>query len=80
MYGKYITTRNRKIVQLNKDGTFVKEWVSISEAQRTFSTRVNISGVCRGERNYAKGFIWKYAEDYYGIKPERKTRKKKVIE
>lgn len=78
MYGKHITARNRKIVQLNKDGTFVKEWVSISEAQKAFSTRVNISGVCRGERSHAKGFIWEYAEDYYGIKPERKTRKKKI--
>lgn len=62
------------------DGVFVREYNSITDAQKLFTTRVNISAVCRGERKSAKGFIWKYAEDYYkGIKPERKTTRKKKI-
>lgn len=64
------------------DGVFVREYNSITDAQKLFTTRVNISAVCRGERKSAKGFIWKYAEDYYnykGVKPEKKTRKKKVV-
>lgn len=75
MYGKSVV--NRKIVQLSLNGEFIQEYNSITEAQKTFTTKVNISAVCRGKRKQAKGFIWKYTEDYYGIKPEKKTRKKK---
>lgn len=79
MYGKSVV--NRRIVQLSMNEVFVREYNSITDAQKLFTTRVNISAVCRGERKSAKGFIWKYAEDYYnkGIKPERKTRKKKEV-
>lgn len=79
MFGKKAATR-RKVVQLDLDGNFIKEWDCIADAQHKYNT-AHISAVCRGKRGYDKGFVWRYSEDYYaGIKPERKTRKKKVVE
>lgn len=77
MYGKKAPTR-RKVVQLDLNGNFIKEWDCIEDAQQKYNTR-HISVVCRGQRKYTAGYIWKYVEDYYGIKPEKKTRKKKVV-
>lgn len=70
--------RRRRIVQLDLDGNFIREWDCIADAQTTYNT-AHISAVCRGKRHHDKGFIWKYTEDYYGIKPEKKTRKKKEV-
>jgi hypothetical protein len=63
----------RKIVQLSKDGVFIRSFNSIREAGRHLQTHdktnsVNaessISSVCRGKKKSAYGFIWKYLSDY----------------
>ena len=52
---------NSKIVLQIKDGQIIAEFCSITEAMNI--TKINDSGIsacCRGERNTAGGFFWKY--------------------
>ena len=49
------------ILQLNKDGTFVKEWPSAHEAQRQLG--ISQSHIChclKGRHKSACGFVWRY--------------------
>lgn len=65
--GKLIHGANpqRAVVRLTKDSIFVDEFVSSCEADRqTGIYQQNIGKVCRGIRNYAGGFIYKFKEDY----------------
>ena len=54
----------KKIVQLNMDGVFIKEWESASEARRNVKNTSKISEVCRGVLQTAGGFKWMYKEGY----------------
>lgn len=54
------------VVQLTLDGEFVKEWPCISEAHKEH--KGHIGQCCRGERETAGGFKWKYKKDYTNIK------------
>lgn len=48
------------IIQLSKDGNFIKEWESISEAASFFNTSRHCIGHCvSGNRKTYKGFIFK---------------------
>ena len=51
--------RNMKISQYKMDGTFVDSYHSIMEAKRQTGFS-HIGDVCRGKRNHAGGFKWKY--------------------
>ena len=55
-----------KIVGINqytKYGEFICEWNSLTEIENTlFICLSNIIKCCKGERNFAGGFIWKYKE------------------
>ena len=54
----------RRVVQLNKDGSFVGEWAYIKLAGDTLNINSShISACCRGVRKSAGGFVWKYKED-----------------
>ena len=57
--------RNNKlckpVLQFDLNGNFIREYFSASEAQRL--TGINkITPCCRGERNKAGGYIWKYKQ------------------
>jgi hypothetical protein len=54
--------QRRRILQFSKNGEFIKEWPSISEAQRTLPNCKNIQKVASGERPTCGGFIWKYKD------------------
>lgn len=59
----------RHIVQLDLDNNFIERWNSIAEAsEATGICRTNIGECCRGNRKHAKGYKWKYEEDYEGPK------------
>ena len=50
------------ILQLAKDGTFVKEWQSQREAERKLG--ISQSHIChclKGRKKSAGGFVWRYA-------------------
>ncbi|WP_431133696.1 NUMOD1 domain-containing DNA-binding protein [Psychroserpens mesophilus] len=54
-------TRKKKVLCFNqKEGTII-EFDSVAEASKvTGCNKSSIAKVCRGERNHAGGFIWKY--------------------
>jgi group I intron endonuclease len=53
--------RNRKVYQYEKDGTFVKEWFNISEAERQLGHK-NISYAALGKLKTCGGFKWSYTK------------------
>lgn len=54
---------SKSVLQFDKNGNFIKEWPSISEAARiTNMSAGTIVGCCKGRRKTYKGFIWKYKE------------------
>lgn len=53
---------SKKVLQYNTDGTLVKEWVSLSEVQRSLGyAKQNVSASCKGTNKTAYGYIWRYA-------------------
>ena len=54
----------KKILQYDLEGNFIKEWKSGSEAGRQLNIgQSNISACCRGLRKQANGFVWKFKEE-----------------
>jgi group I intron endonuclease len=55
---------NKPINQYDKQGNFIKEWVSIKEAETFYRPKPvlqdNIGACCRGLQNSAYGFVWKF--------------------
>ena len=53
------------IVQLNLDGTFVKEWISCANAARTLGVNdVAIRNCCNHKTKTSHGFIWVKLSEY----------------
>ena len=66
-YGNRNTTmveqRRRDVVMMSDDGTIIREFPSIQEAARAVGISAgHICRVCKGERNKAGGYRWKYKE------------------
>ena len=54
----------KAVLQYALDGTFIKEWKSIREAEKYYPlANKNIASVCTGKRKTAAGYIWKYREN-----------------
>lgn len=63
----YNKDKERKIVQLNLDGSLVRIWDSMRQAERDGGFRnSHISKCCMGCKRYKthKGYKWMYYEDY----------------
>lgn len=51
----------RPVLQYDKDGNFIREWGTITEAGTTLNINYgNIYSVCQGQRKTAGGYMWKY--------------------
>ena len=64
--GKFgvLSPHARKVVQLDKDMNFIKIWDAIADAGRELKIKhYNISTVCKGKRNFAGPYKWRYPED-----------------
>ena len=59
----YVSPCNIAIVQLDKNGGFIKEYRSIAYAIRETNI-IHICECCQGKRKSAGGFRWMYKEDY----------------
>lgn len=63
--GKYIGSNSPSSVAVNQyalDGTFIKTWRSIIEAERELGViHQHISKVCKGQRKQTGGYKWSYA-------------------
>lgn len=61
MFGK-IPANAKRVLQLSKEGDFIKEWASVAEAQRSLNI-CNIAVVCQGKRSLAGGYKWEYSSN-----------------
>jgi hypothetical protein len=60
---KTIKSQRKPVLQLDITGLFIKEHVSLSEAERELNiSKDNIIGCCQGKRYTCGGFKWKYKE------------------
>ena len=60
--GIFNTKTSKTVIQLNKDGSLVRVWPSVSEVVRQLHfNQGNISACCRGEHHSAYGYRWCYA-------------------
>ena len=51
----------KPILQYSKDGEFIKEWVSCTEASRVLGiAKSGITSCCQGIYKSAGGFVWRY--------------------
>jgi group I intron endonuclease len=56
------SAKNKKCNQYTKDGTFIKEWKSLTLAANKLGIiQQHISAVCRNRRTFAGNYKWKYA-------------------
>lgn len=59
----------KPVLQYDLNGNFIKEWKSAREVYNVLKIQYkNISKCCKGERNKAGGYIWKFkdkGENYY---------------
>lgn len=56
-----IKIKSKPVLQFSLDGKFIQEFSSVNEVCRLFGYKQGaISNVCRGERNRAYGFKWRY--------------------
>jgi group I intron endonuclease len=52
---------NKPIIQYNKQGIFIKEWINATEAAKNLNkASVAISECCNEKRKSAYGFVWKF--------------------
>lgn len=53
----------KAVLQYSLDGKLLNEWKSISEAEKACpKAKGKISAVCKGSRNKAGGYVWKYKD------------------
>lgn len=54
--------KNKKIIQYNLNGEFIKEWKSLQEAEifLNVNNNTNISACCLNKQKTAWGYIWKF--------------------
>jgi hypothetical protein len=55
-------TSCKKVIQLNMDGDFIKEWESLIQVKNELN--IQIGSACLGKAKQAGGFKWKYEKDY----------------
>ncbi len=77
-YDKNKNDTFRKVKQYSLDGRFIKEFPTITEAQKSINLRYGIGPCCKGVSKTAGGFQWKYSDDPKEILPiETKRAKRK---
>lgn len=64
-YKKKNNKNKTPIIQLDKNGNFISEYESISEASKKIGiSSSKICMCCKGKREYTKGYKFKYKKDY----------------
>lgn len=65
--GQSKPNNNRKVLQYDKNGNFIKEWSNISlilKKMNKSQSNGNINNCCSGRTKNAYGYIWKYGEKW----------------
>lgn len=81
-YKPYIPD-TKKVIQLDLNGNFIKEWISGQQASKELNLKTsNISRCCRHERKSYENYIWIFKDEYdpnknykYNAKSEGKAKK-----
>lgn len=61
---KTIDKTRKPVNQYDLNGNLIKTWYSMNEASGTLNiTQQNISKCCKGQRQKAGGYVWKYAKE-----------------
>ena len=69
---KDIKTKVIRIVQLDLNGNFIREWDSIKEASKeTNISDTDISKNCKKYTKRAGTYVWMYEREYYKISPNK---------
>lgn len=64
MYGNTQNNKKREILQYDIDNKFIRKWNSIMQVERELNIKNNnIVSCCKGKRQSAGGFIWRYANE-----------------
>lgn len=60
------SSKNKKIVQLDLNGNFIKEWDNCSVAEKTLTeqSKGGISSCCTGRVKSFHGYRWMFKEDW----------------
>lgn len=53
----------RRVNQYDLNGNFIREWYSVSEAQKSINNNGSIGECCAGKRKTCGGYIWRYANE-----------------
>lgn len=60
---KITLAKSKKVMQFNIDGSFIKEWSSTREIERTLGFKHgHISACCLGKICKSYGYLWRYKE------------------
>ena len=60
---RFALAKSKTVLQFDKNGNFIKEWISANEVGRILKLhQTHIWECCHGERKTCGGFIWKYKE------------------
>lgn len=70
-------TPSKKIYQYTLEGTFIKEYNSLTSIRKEYACTNAISRVCRDKQYSAYGFIWSYIKDDVLIKKKVELLKEK---
>lgn len=75
----FVKSLRKSVKQYNFDGSLENIWKYILQAEKeTKIPNSKITSVCRGKRNSAGGFIWRYLEDDFNKYTVKNTIKKGV--
>ena len=57
---------SKPVFQFDKNGKFISEYPSVREAARKTGIHFSdIYTVCKGKQKSARGYVWKYKNDYF---------------
>lgn len=56
-------TKEKQVIQFDKQNNFIKEWSSTAECGRNGFNNGHISECCNGKRKSHKGYIWRYKDE-----------------
>lgn len=58
---KISIAHSKPVLQYDIDGNFIREWKSSTDAEKTLNiSSGSISSVCRGRREFIKGYSWRF--------------------
>ena len=62
---RFIKNNIKKVIQLTKEGEYIREWESATEAAKTLglSTMSNINSCCHGKAKSAAGYRWMFKDN-----------------